>query len=78
MGYYNTFIVRIWTDDGLSPSRGHIKHVGTGDCIWFTYLKQMNVFIANHLAPPCEPSREMKEGTGEKQFLYENTEEGGS
>ena len=78
MGYYNTFIVRIWTDDGLRPSRGHIEHVGTSDRIWFTYLEQMSVFISDHLRSPSGPSRRMDEGAAERQVTSENTEEGGS
>lgn len=78
MGYYNTFIVRIWTDDGLSLSRGHVKHVGTRDCIWFTYLEQMNEFVADHLTPPTRLYQDMDKGVGERRFLYDNTEECGT
>ncbi len=51
MGYYNTFVVRIWSDEqGLS--RGHIEHVLTHDNLVFGDPLAVVEFIRIHLGPP--------------------------
>lgn len=57
MGYYNSFIVRIWLDeDGLS--RGRIEHTRSHDDLVFTDLPAIVEFIRIHVAlpPPGVPS----------------------
>ncbi len=51
MGYYNSFVVRIWLDErGLS--RGRIEHVRTHDSLVFADLSALLDFIQGHLQPP--------------------------
>ncbi len=51
MGYYNSFVVRIWLDEqGLS--RGRIEHVRTHDSLVFADLAALVDFIQGHLMPP--------------------------
>ncbi len=51
MGYYNSFVVRIWLDEqGLS--RGRIEHVRTHDSLVFGDLSALLGFIQGHLQPP--------------------------
>lgn len=51
MGYYNSFVVRIWSDEqGLS--RGSIEHVSTRDNLVFSDPTAVVEFIRLHLSPP--------------------------
>ena len=51
MGYYNTFVVRIWSDEqGLS--RGNIEHVLSHDNLVFGDPMAVVEFIRIHLGPP--------------------------
>ena len=40
MGYYNSFVVKIWTEDGRNLTRGYVQHVGTQESIHFADLKR--------------------------------------
>ena len=53
-GYYNTFIVKIWSAEGRT--RGHIQHVGTNEYAYFLSLEKMMDFIKSHLGPPADDS----------------------
>jgi len=53
-GYYNTFVVKIWCDEG--KMRGHIQHVSTQEHTYFLSLANMTSFIASHLGPPPNDS----------------------
>lgn len=50
MGHYNSFIVRVWTDEADGTVRGHIQHVGTQEETYFANLDKMVVFIEGHLS----------------------------
>ena len=52
MGYYNTFVVKIWCDDRGEKIRGHIQHVSSQEHAYFLGLEYMTDFIASHLDPP--------------------------
>ena len=52
MGYYNSFVVRIWTNE-QGRSRGHIEHVGSRDSLVFLAPEAIIDFIYAHLAPPA-------------------------
>ena len=54
MGYYNTFVVKIWCAEG--KMRGHIQHVSTQQHTYFLRLEDMTSFIVNHLSPPPHDS----------------------
>jgi hypothetical protein len=49
MGYYNSFVVRIWTEDRQNLARGYVQHVGTQESIYFADWEKMASFIHNHL-----------------------------
>lgn len=49
MGYYNSFVVKIWTEDGRNLTRGYVQHVGTQESIHFADLKKMTDFMLSHL-----------------------------
>jgi len=51
VGYYNSFVVRIWSDE-QSPSRGSIEHIGTHDSMVFDDPSSVVNFIRLHLDPP--------------------------
>ena len=50
MGYYNSFVVKVWTEDGQNLARGYIQHVGTQESIYFADWEKMDSFICNHLS----------------------------
>ena len=49
MGYYNSFVVKIWTEDGQNLARGYIQHVGTQESIYFADWERMTNFMLSHL-----------------------------
>jgi hypothetical protein len=49
MGYYNSFVVKIWTEDGQDLARGYVQHVGTQESIYFADWEKMTSFIHDHL-----------------------------
>jgi hypothetical protein len=51
VGYYNSFVVRIWSDE-QGPSRGTIEHVSTHDSLVFDDPSAVVSFIRLHLDPP--------------------------
>lgn len=61
MGYYNSFVVRIWADESEGTVRGHIQHVSSQESAHFLGLDKMVDFIIAHLTPPNGSPRE---GTG--------------
>ncbi len=50
MGHYNSFLIKVWTDDGQKLVRGHVQHVGTEEIIHFNKWEKMVDFIVNHLS----------------------------
>ena len=49
MGQYNSFVVKIWTNEATAKFRGHIQHVGSQDAKYFITTEKMVEFIMNHL-----------------------------
>jgi hypothetical protein len=49
MGHYNSFLVKIWTEDGENLTRGYIQHVGTQEAIYFADWEKMASFMRDHL-----------------------------
>ena len=49
MGYHNSFLVRVWTEDGENLLRGYIQHVGTEEDIYFLTWEKMVDFILTHI-----------------------------
>ena len=64
MGYYSSFVVKVWVDDDQKMSRGYIQHVGTQETMHFLGFDKMLEFINNHLNPPPNQWVEQEEGTG--------------
>lgn len=52
MGYYNSFVVKIWSDEPGGKVRGHIQHVSSQESSHFLNLDKMLDFIIAHLSPP--------------------------
>jgi hypothetical protein len=48
-GYYNSFVIRIWTDKTTGFMRGYVQHTGTQDRIYFTDINRMNEFILKNI-----------------------------
>ncbi len=62
MGHYNSFVVRIWTDND-GKMRGQISHVGTRESASFLDFNKMLDFLQIHLKAPVDRllSREEEE-----------------
>ena len=71
MGYYNSFVVKIWSDEPGGRVRGHIQHVSSQESSHFLDLNKIVEFIMAHLGPPS-PAEE-----GEKlgDAIHENRNE---
>ena len=69
MGFYNSFIVRIWSKTSGKPDRGYIQHVGTQDKRHFLDIHDMVEFIQNHLAHPGDNARKDKQVTGTQKTI---------
>jgi hypothetical protein len=52
VGYYNSFVVKIWTDENEGKVRGNIQHVSSQESSHFLSLDKMLEFIIGHLNPP--------------------------
>ena len=56
MGYYNTFVVKIWCDTCGQTTRGHVRHVGSQALVHFRDMAGLSDFVLAHLEPPsAEP-----------------------
>jgi hypothetical protein len=51
VGYYNSFVVRIWSDE-QGPARGSIEHVWSHESLVFADPAAVVDFIRVHLTPP--------------------------
>jgi hypothetical protein len=71
VGYYNTFVVRIWCDDEGELTRGYIQHVSTDEHTYFLNVEDVNAFILDHLGPPPSNSVTEEERRGELPLLAE-------
>ena len=49
MGHYNSFLVRVWTEDGENIVRGYIQHVGSQENMYFRDSSRMVEFMLHHL-----------------------------
>lgn len=58
MGYYNSFVVKIWSEESGGAVRGHIQHVSSREDSHFLNLDKMLDFIIAHLEPPASPPRQ--------------------
>jgi hypothetical protein len=61
MGYYNTFVVRIWCNDSRKLNRGYVQHVSSQEQRYFLAMDDLTDFILGHLIPPAHDS-----GTGDQ------------
>ncbi len=49
MGHYNSFVIKVWTEEGENNIRGYIQHVGTEEAIYFLNWEKAINFIQSHL-----------------------------
>lgn len=54
MGYYNTFVVRIWCNGIRKLNRGYVQHVSSKEQRHFLDINDLTDFILNHLGPPAD------------------------
>lgn len=63
MSRYQTFIIRIWADEGAKAIRGQIQHVGSRRSTYFRDSHRMLRFIDECLGPHAiclaDPSRSL-------------------
>lgn len=71
VGYYNTFVVKIWCNDSNELSRGYVQHVTTQQQQHFVDIDDLKDFILSHLVPPGQTSGTGAPTSGE-QKLAEN------
>ena len=64
MGYYSSFVVKVWVDDDLKMRRGYVQHVGTQETKHFLSFDKMVEFMFDHLNPSQNHTAESKEGAG--------------
>lgn len=51
MGYYSSFVVKLWVDDDLKMKRGCVQHVGTNTTMHFLSFDKMVKFMSSNLSP---------------------------
>lgn len=49
MGHYNSFVIKVWTEDRENLIRGHIQHVGTEEDTYFLKWEKMVDFLLAHV-----------------------------
>jgi hypothetical protein len=47
LGYYSTFVVKLWCDDQGKMMRGHVQHVSSLEASHFLNLSDMTDFISS-------------------------------
>jgi len=61
MGYYGSFVVRVWVDETENITRGYIQHVGTQEIMHFRDLDKIKEFITSHVhLQSSDPSDEQE------------------
>ncbi len=61
MGYYSTFVVRIWVDNDQRMRRGYVQHVATQEAAHFVTFDKMEEFVLSHLSPPQDKTCDEEE-----------------
>ena len=56
MGFYNSFVVKVWSDDMKKTLRGQVWHVNSHKQIYFDDLDKAMVFIKDNLNPSKKDS----------------------
>ncbi|MBI4332949.1 MAG: hypothetical protein HY673_16910 [Chloroflexi bacterium] len=59
MGHYNSFLVKVWSENGRDLVRGHIQHAGAEEQAYFLNWEKMLQFMARHLGE--QPDRQLAE-----------------
>ena len=72
MGYYNTFVVKIWCDDHGEMVRGHIQHVSSQEYAHFSSLENMTDLLVSHLGSPSSNSVTQDKAQGRLSLLTES------
>lgn len=66
MGYYNSFIIRIWSD-GRGRLRGKIEHVASHESLVFLEPEKVVGFIRSHLSPPSDSAAYTADGQAQEE-----------
>jgi hypothetical protein len=64
VGYYNTFVVKIWCDNCGQMVRGRVQHVHSHEMLHFLDMTSMVVFMQNHLQVPIGEIVNIDRGNG--------------
>ncbi len=64
MGYYSSFVVKLWVHDDRRMIKGHVQHVGTQESRHFLTFDKMVEFMLDHLDPPPNHWAEPQEDIG--------------
>ena len=65
MGYYTTFVVRIWCKDTGIMSKGYVQHVSTQEQRYILDMDDLLDFIRGHLSPPTDDIGIARKTSGE-------------
>ena len=53
MGFYSSFVVKVWLNENGKMIWGQIQHVGTQESVHFLNTDKMLSFFEDHLIPPA-------------------------
>lgn len=53
MGFYSSFVVKLWLNDDGKMVWGQIKHVDTQESVYFRSTDRILLFLEKHLIPPA-------------------------
>jgi hypothetical protein len=75
MGFYSSFVVKLWLDDDGKIIWGQIKHVDTQESIHFRSLDKMLLFMEEHQIPPANGFAEDTSACGAITFQRKDTQD---
>ena len=73
VGYYNTFVVRIWCNDSGEATRGYVQHVNTKEQRYFSDVAELIYFIRGQFSPPMHDTG-MRDKKTDKHLPTKNDE----
>lgn len=72
MGYYSSFVVKVWVGDDQKMIRGYVQHVGTQEAMHFLTFDKMAAFVMSHLNPPASHLPGQDEGVGVRMLGHDS------
>ena len=68
MGQYQTFIVRLWTEETERAVRGHIQHIASRRGAYFRDVERMIEFMRDYLEPASGSGEDLGSPGGERDL----------